>query len=357
MKSLNALKQELINQKETIESKSGFVNCAHEHPSPAEITEGIKTIPSTDLSAANATESDVALGKTFYAGNSELKTGTSLFDVEVLKKVFMYSRNTVDTEAYYYTMPTGIKEIRRYLFSENDYTVYLRINPDVELIEDYAFYESRGIVVENFDELVNLKKVATFAFANARAVGINIGNLPNNIEILQTSCFQSCCNNTYDYRFPDNLNNLGIAVFKQEWRVYSGNLDLSNYNLLTSLPGSTFYFHSFNCDLVVPSQVTSIGSYFNYNGSFKNIEIHSGVNEILAYAFGAGVNDFLSNYHLQTVTIGAETPPKFGTEPFAPQHVLNGFKIYVPDNSVEEYKAVTELYRCVNCIYPMSQKD
>ena len=359
MQNLNTLKQELINQKDVIESMSGYVSCAYEHPSPAEITAGIKTIPSTDLSVATATEEDVAAGKTFFAGNSILKTGIGTFDTKTFNALFMYNINEISTtDQLYYIFPSTIKTIRRYLFSENDHNIRITLNPEIEYIKEYAFYEARSIVIENFENLVNLKEVDSYAFSNCRSCGINIGNLPSQIELMNSSCFQNTTTDYFDYRFPDNLKALGNGAFRQEWRINSGNLDLSNYTKLTNLPAYTFYYHAFNCDLQLPPTLTAIQGYFNYNGCFKNIVFHSGIQSVLNHAFGANSGQPQSNFYLNTVTFEGETPPTFGgADVFASQHIKNGLKIYVPDNAVEEYKAVANLHKVVDCIYPISQKD
>ena len=52
MTALEELKQELINQKNAIEDKGGTVIVANTYPSPAEITAGIKTIPTTSTSSS-----------------------------------------------------------------------------------------------------------------------------------------------------------------------------------------------------------------------------------------------------------------------------------------------------------------
>ena len=52
MTALEELKQELINQKNAIESKGGTVIVANTYPSPAEITAGIKTIPTTSTNSS-----------------------------------------------------------------------------------------------------------------------------------------------------------------------------------------------------------------------------------------------------------------------------------------------------------------
>ncbi len=55
MNSLESLKNELLLQKQAIESLGGKVIVANQNPSPAEITAGIKTIPASAVATASLT--------------------------------------------------------------------------------------------------------------------------------------------------------------------------------------------------------------------------------------------------------------------------------------------------------------
>ena len=358
MESLKALKDELINQKRVIEGKSGVVFTAHENPSPYEITEGIKSIPSSDLSDATATEADVTLGKTFYAGNSILKTGTGNFDPDAINMLFLYNTGIKASDKICTCiMPEDLKNVRSYLFYQNYNTFRVRLNESLTEISDYSFYEARGAIIENLEELQYLKKIGNYAFANAKSIGVDIGHLPHSIATLSSTCMFNTSTDCFDYRFPNNLKSLAQSVFRHEYRLISGNLDLSNFNL-NILPGYTFYYHAFGCDLNVPDCVQTIGQNFNYNGSFRNIKICSAVTEIGNNAFGANTTNALDTFYLRSVTFEGEIPPaKMGVSFIANQHVQNGVKIYVPDNAVEEYKAVANLSQYSNIIFPISQKD
>jgi len=112
----------------------------------------------------------------------------------------------------------------------------------------------------------------------------------------------------------------------------------------------------FNCDFRVPSNVTSLASSFAYGCSFNNITIPATCKTIGNGAFYASKTEAASYRRLQTVTFESETPPSFSTYVFADQDKTNGFKIYVPDNAVDTYKAVTRLASFVDYIFPVSQK-
>ena len=133
-------------------------------------------------------------------------------------------------------------------------------------------------------------------------------------------------------------------------------LDVSSYKL-NLLYSYTFYNIAFNCDFTVPSSVVSIQSCFNKNGCFRNIKIPTTLSSLQNECFGADTNEAVSNFYLQTVEFESETPPTFGTNVFALQNLSNGMKIYVPDVSVDVYKAASGMTPYVDIILPKSQMD
>ena len=162
MNNLETLKQELIMQKAEIEKMSGVVKVSGSNPSPSEITEGIKTIPATDLTMATATEADVKQGKTFFSGNAHLKTGTAIVDMETINHLFMGQREKVTSEdPIYYSCPADLKMVKRYMFYYNYNKVHFTFNDSLEEIEDYAFFFTKNFVFYNFNNLQNLKKITS----------------------------------------------------------------------------------------------------------------------------------------------------------------------------------------------------
>ena len=357
MENLKALQDELIYQKSVIEEKSGYVTVANTNPSPYEITEGIKTIPSSDLSIANATEADVAKGKTFFAGNSVLKTGTAAINPAEVDALFMYNAGaTTLSDKIYYTLPTGLKTIRRYTFYKNYHDIELTLNPELEVIDEYSFYEAKNVKIVGFHDTTNLTKIGSYAFATGNSTGIDFSCLPNTITTLANNCFYHSENPSLDFRFPDSLQIIGQSVFRKEARTAVNNLDLSNFKLQT-LPTYCFYNLAFNCNMIIPEGVKTLSAYLNYNGCFKNIEIPTTITQMVNYCFGAKDTLAVSNFYLQTVTFYGETVPVMGTDVFANQNLENNFKIYVPDTVVEEYKSATNFTKYADYIYPMSEKE
>lgn len=352
------MRDELNKQKDLITKAGGVVKVVYNHPRMTEITEGIQSLASVDFSQATATAEDVALGKTFYAGDSALKTGTaSMADTSKINALFMYNgeEKTIEDEVYF-TIPATQKKIRKYVFFENINNIRITFNDGLTEIDEYAFYATRNAKFYGFNELTTLIKVSNYAFTYSLGEGIDVARLPNSLETINSSAFAYVKPLSLDYRFPDNLKALGQTAFKQSYRAKVNSLDLSNYTL-TSLPSYTFQNVGFNCDLILSSTIKSIGNYFNQNGSFNNITIPSTCTSLQNECFGANAVYAADAFRLQTVTFESETPPSFGNKVFAQQNVLNGFKIYVPDSAVEAYKAITNLQYCVDHIYPVSQKE
>lgn len=356
--SIEALKQELITQKNIIEKRGGVVPMANTYPSPSEITEGIKTVTGGDLTVATATEADVLKGKTFFSGNSILKTGTAEFDADVIHHIFMSPENTKTTEdTVYYTCPSGVSRIKKYTFYNNINPIHIIFDDDLVTIEEYAFYGTRNMSFENVENLMNLKTINGYAFSNSSVRGIDFSNLPTSLTSIYANSFYNAYNEgMLDIKFGSSITTLGNSAFKQDTRRDLNSLDISELKL-SSLPDYLFFRISFNCDLVFSSSVTEIGDYFNCGGSFRNITIPPNVATLRPYCFGSSSGDSNSVYFLETVTFERESPPTIAANVFAPQHKNNNFKIYVPDNSIEEYKALTNMSTLVNYIFPVSEKE
>ena len=356
MNNLETLKKELIAQKEQIEKMSGVVRVAGSNPSPSEITAGIKTIPSTDLSMATATEEDVLQGKTFFAGNAIIKTGTANIDPDAINHIFMSNYSTITTsENVYYSCPQGLKTIRSYLFYNNYNPIHFTFNNSLTEIEDYAFTSAKNMVFYNFENLSALKKIGASAFANCKGESLSF-EFNDVLQRISSNGFYNALFNGATIKLTKKLTYFGTYAFYQEQHRSLCALNVDEC-VLTSLASYGFYNVAFVSDFNVPATVTTINDNFNYNGCFSSIHFPTKVTNIKTGSFGGYESDPLSKYYLNSVVFDAETPPTFGTKVFAIQNVTNGFKIYVPDNAVDAYKAVSNLSWYVDCIYPMSQKE
>ena len=358
MSNIDRIKQELIIQKDIITEKGGTITFANDYPSPEEITAGIKTIETPDFTVATATEEDVVLGKTFYSNSSQLKTGVGQFQAEMIHNIFMVNYQTKTTdERVYYTCPSEIKNIRKYCFYCNYNPIHFVFGSDLVKIEEYAFYNTPNMSFEGFSELTNLTTIDKYAMSNSAVIGANIAALPNCVTTVESNAFYNSYNEEFsDFVLPSSLTTFGNAVYRQTGRKNARSLDMSQYPF-TGLPEYTFYNIAFDCDLVLNEGFQSISSYCFYGGSFKNIIFPSTMTQLADGSFYASTTKPLTDFYLKTVTFMGETPPLIPNRLFAEQNITNGFKIYVPDTAVEEYKAVTNLSKYKSCIYPMSEKE
>ena len=148
MNSLESIKQELITQKTLLEERGCPVNVQHTYPSPSEITETIRNI-NMDFTIADAKEEDVRAGKTFYAQNSELKTGTlDASEIDYYKNM-VYGLLVGDRpmEIFIPTDCTQIRPYAYYSYSDSPYYKDILIIPEnITKIGNAAFY---GAVVTN----------------------------------------------------------------------------------------------------------------------------------------------------------------------------------------------------------------
>lgn len=153
-----------------------------------------------------------------------------------------------------------------------------------------------------------------------------------------------------------NLTYLGSYSFYQDKHKISCVLNIDEIGL-TSFSSSIFYNIAFSNDLILPSTITSVGENFNMNGCFKSVYIPSKTITLKNNCFGSSSSSAVSNFYMKYAEFESETPPTFGTKVFAVQNLENGFKIYVPDNAVDAYKAVANLSPYIDVILPVSQKE
>lgn len=120
-------------------------------------------------------------------------------------------------------------------------------------------------------------------------------------------------------------------------------------NGVSSLPESCFNKLSGATSIVIPNSVTTIGTVCFAASSIQDVTIGTGCTSIGSQAFDMGTS------HSLTVTIHATTPPALVnsiTSTFASSNTV----IYVPDASVDVYKAADRWSDSPSWIKPISQK-
>lgn len=240
MNSLETLKQELINQKNALSSKGVEITIANTNPSPSEITAGINSIEHVDFTQATATENDVLSGKTFYAGNSTLKTGVSAINTGMTPQALICAVG--DNEIF---LPTdeNCTAIRDYCFMLNS------------SFPDSSYYK------ENLTIPDNIKRIRASCFANANLTGTL--TIHSNCSIEGSGSFRST-------KISNLIFNGSFVAAISSGSAFESCRQLQSVQLssnTTLLPNSVFK----NCfsltHLVVPATVTSIGNSILYNCS------------------------------------------------------------------------------------------
>ena len=356
MDSLEELKQELELQKSAILDKGGVVQTAYTHPSPSEITAGINSIDSPNLSIATASEQDVVQGKTFYAKDSKLKTGTYVaLDSTEFEEMYLYY-NPESTNTYYFAVESGKTSIRPYLFGNTPHKMIITLNPELEEIGAYTFGEGDDLTISNFEIATNLKTVGEYGLSKAKNIDLSI--LPNSLEYIGEGGFRSTGENCDKVIIPSGITFFGNLSFSFDLggKSYHNEFAFNNTNF-TYFPMNLICNRIFDCDLIVPSHITAIRATFNFGGCFNNIVFHENVTSLSAGCFNAEITEPIEYFsRLKTITFYRTSPPQIGSSAFANQFV-DTVKIYVPDESYDAYCRVSNLTLFKSNIYPMSQKE
>ena len=355
--AIETIKTELINQKTEITNKGGKVTVHNSNPTPAEITAGIKTIPLFDASAANATAEDVLKGKTFFGADGLVTTGT-LDALTPAELEMVFNNYTNSTTPIDYHMPSGTLKTRPYYFSHTPTYMNLYLNDELQEIGDHSFWECENTTIMNFNDMQNLTEIKSYGLS--RVKGINMANIPSCITTLGTYAF---CASHFDNRvikIPSTITSIGEYAFAgtATQRSILTNIDLTDFTQ-SSLPKGIFMYNRMpNVDYVIPPQLTTINQYFLFNGGAKSITIPETVSRVCAYSFGNSNGDIAENNIMKEFIFLAETPPTIETYILGPYQSRTDTKVYVPDQSLEAYKAITNLkvYVNMNIIYPMSQR-
>lgn len=236
MKSLNILKQELINQKALLEQKGFSVSTQHTNPSPSEITSAIENI-NLDFSSATATETDVSLGKTFYAQSGELKTGT--LDVQELNFLSKFAL----------PMITGEGSVEIYIPTDSKYT----------LLKHYAYSSadtgnSNLFYKHNLTIPSNIKTIGIRSFQGSNLTGSV--TVPSTCTFIWTGAFQET--NISEITLSD-----GLISNSQSGYICAGCPNLVKATLLepiSTLPSYTFSECTALSEVYLPSTLTSLAS-------------------------------------------------------------------------------------------------
>ncbi len=212
-------------------------------------------------------------------------------------------------------LPEGITSIGNYAF-QNCYSLTSLVIPEgITSIGNYAFqncYSLTSLVIPE-----GITSIGNYAFQNCYSLTSLV--IPEGVTSIGAQSFQNCYSLT-SLVIPEGVTSIGNYAFQG---CYS----------LTSL--------------VIPEGVTSIGAQsFQNCYSLTSLVIPSSVTTILTSAFQMG-------NHMVTIKSLPATPPTITNTTFGNMSKLE--YIYVPDDSVETYKAATNWVAFADNILPMSE--
>lgn len=325
MDSIETLKQEIIKQKTALASKGVTVVPAHTNPSPSEITAGINAIEYADLSQATATAGDVISGKTFYAGNNVLKSGTRTVDGSLALETFVSGRGSYEiviptnsectiirpycfavhdiTNRYFYkhnlTIPSNIESIEINAFSGANLTGTVTIPQTTFISGSYSFY---NCPMTSVYMAADFESVTVGSFGFSKCANLEQITLAEGITTLPNYLFESCTSLT-SITVPSTVTRIGNYICRydtalQYFKIQSATPPTLSVSALTGMTG---------VPIVVP--------YDSYHSYVTGTNYHKASSFIGFKTFEAGASLPASDTQYTLVWYASIADAKSGTNP------------------------------------------
>lgn len=238
------------------------------------------------------------------------------------------------------TIPNGVKAISYSAFDNCTSLSYVGGIEQITTLAQYCFRKAgNGGLELSFPNLETLEGKEQFSESKIKSIldmGNTITKISNNFAYKST---------IEHIKLPNKLEEIGENAFYQ---CYKLNISLSCPSLIKIGRGA-FYFCNEIQDIILPS-CTSIGFQSFYVSGLKKAIIpsctdfgtdcfrSSSIEKILLgdNLTGIGSNCFDSCYNLKVVVCNAVIPPSLDSSAFS--YTNSTFLIYVPDDSVQDYK-------------------
>ena len=202
---------------------------------------------------------------------------------------------------------------------------------------------ARGMIdrttVFNVDSLIEGKTSLGVSLFYGRT-GLQSIELPSTLTSISASLFNECTGLT-SIVIPNSVTTIGDSAFNGCSNLTSITIGTS----VTSVGTTSLQGCSKLTSLVFPNSVTNIGNQCCRSDSkLEIIDIGTGITNIQNMAF-------YQCSKVQYYIVRATTPPKLGSAALAG---VSGYVIYVPDASVNDYKAASGWSSYASKILPIS---
>ncbi len=289
--------------------------------------------------AATSISGDLVIPSTVLNGSESFKVysiGDRAFEScrELTKIILPNSLITIGNYAFYgcgglttITIPEGVTSIGYSAFSGcSGLTGKLTIPEGVITIRDGAFSGCSGLTSITIPEgVITIRDRAFYGCSGLTSITI-----PEGVTSIGNSVFEDCSGlETIQVEEGNTIyhsaNNCLIETATKQLILGCKNSVIPADGTVTTIRVSAFYGCSRLTSIIIPEGVTTIGSY-----AFQNCR------------------------GLTSITINAITPPTLGLDVFSSTSA--DLKIYVPDESVEAYKAASRWRLVADKIFAVSQK-
>jgi hypothetical protein len=288
------------------------------------------------------------IGTTFQ-GNTEI---TSFEEFEEFNSVAIIESNAFDgcNRLTSIIIPNSVSELKYLAFGYCSSLRKINIPSSIMRINDYVFHgvDATDVYVDSFEHIFEISYAdnASLPTSTKDYTNLYVGGeilteaiIPDGVTFVP-SRFLSNNRNIVKATLPNTVTTIMDHAFyncenlESECFVIPEGVTVIKYN--------TFYKCTKIRSFSLPQTLTEIGNYaFASSGDYTEIKIPSGVATIGNAAFwGCNITNFVCY---------AKTPPKIEN------YAISGKNIYIPDESVEDYKSATNWSAYADRIKPLSE--
>ena len=269
------------------------------------------TIPSSVISIGHYAFENCSGLTSITIPNFVTSIGVSAFEgCSDLRVVNYNATNCTSMGSYYSHVFTGCSSLTT-----------LNIGDNVQIIPDYAFYDSNSLTSVTIGNSVT--SIGSLAFGGCS--GLTSVNIPNSVTSIGISAFYGCSGLT-SVDIPNSVTSIGGNAFYG----CSSLTSITIPNSVTSISGSTFSGCSSLTSVTIPNSVTSIGGWVFYGcSSLTSITIPNSVTSIGEKAFSGCDN-------ITSVISEITEPFNCGSDAF-PENACRNGTLYVPAGTKDLY--------------------